>query len=359
MPHYEFPDGARPITLCALVFCACAILVAAQTSRPEPAMVAAAKALLATLDDGQRSTIVLPFNSDERMNWNFVPMVRKGLTLKDMNESQRTAAFALLRAGLSEKGLEKAEKIRSLENVLFAIEKNARRDPELYVFTIFGEPSERGTWGWRYEGHHISQNWTMANGKATSTTPAFFGANPAEVLDGPLKGTRALAAEEDLARALLVSLTDAQRQQAVIGTPAPPDILTSNSRKAAILENAGIPASALDTKQRELLMKLIDEHAGSQTSALAQARLAKVRAADLGAVRFAWMGPTEKAPGNGNYYRIQGPTFLIEYDNTQTRANHQHIVWRDFDGDFGVDVLGAHYAFDPHHRGRSLTSTER
>jgi hypothetical protein len=351
--------NARLFTLGGLVLCGCAVILAAQTTRPEPAMAAAAKALLSTLDEGQRAKIALPFGSDERMNWNFVPMVRKGLTLKEMNEAQRKAAFALLRAGLSEKGFEKAEKIRSLENVLFAIEKNARRDPELYVFTVFGEPSERGTWGWRYEGHHISQNWTIANGKATATTPAFFGANPAEVLDGPMKGTRALAAEEDIARELLASLNDAQRQQAVIGSPAPPDILTSNSRKAAILENAGIPASALEPKQRELLMKLIDEHATSQTPALAQARLARVRAADLVAVRFAWMGPTEKAPGNGNYYRIQGPTFLIEYDNTQTKANHQHIVWRDFDGDFGVDVLGAHYAFNPHHQGRSPLPTER
>jgi hypothetical protein len=208
--------------------------------------------------------------------------------------------------------------------MLFAIEKNARRDPELCVFTIFGEPSERGMWGGGARPSHFPE---LDDGqrKATSTTPAFFGANPAEVLDGPLKGTRALAAEEDLARALLTSLTDAQRQQAVIGTPAPPDILTSNSRKAAILENAGIPASALDAKQRELLMKLIDEHAGSQTSALAQARLAKVRAADLGAVRFAWMGPTRKPRGQ-QLLPDSGTDVSDRVDNTDPRESSAHRV---------------------------------
>jgi hypothetical protein len=349
MPDRSFALPSRPVALAALIVVAATVMTVGQKLRPESAMAGAAKSLVAALDEGQRAKINFPFNSEERFNWHFVPLDRKGLALKDMDESQRKLAFALLRAGLSEKGFKKAETIRSLENVLFAIEKSARRSPELYVFTIFGEPTDRGAWGWRYEGHHVSQNWTIVDGKAIGTTPAFFGANPAEVPDGPMKGTRPLAAEEDLARALLAALTDVQRQQAVISTAAPADILTGDSRKAAIRENTGLVAGMLTPKQQGLLMSLIEEHASAQAPELAAQRLARVRADGLSAIRFAWMGSTEKGPGMGHYYRIQGPSFLIEYDNTQTKANHQHIVWRDFAGDFGVDVLAEHYAKDPQH----------
>lgn len=342
------PDQMRFAAVTFVVLAAGLVVIAAQASRPEAAMRSAATALVAALDDGQRAKIQVPFDSDERMNWNFVPMARKGLPLKEMTEPQRTAAFALLKTGLSASGYTKAEAIRSLENVLRAMSGSATRDPELYYFTLFGNP-DGPSWGWRYEGHHLSQNWTIASGKAVATTPAFFGANPAEVQDGPMKGTRALAAEDDLARAFLASLTDAQRRDAVVAEKAPPDIVTSNARKAAILDNLGLSASTLSTKQQTMLMSLIEEHAASQPRALADERLAKVRAAGWANVRFAWMGSTVKGPGNGNYYRIQGPTFLIEYDNTQNQANHQHIVWRDFTGDFGADLLGQHYAHDSHH----------
>jgi hypothetical protein len=342
----------RSLVLISIVLVGSAVVMLAQPDRPEAAMVKAARALVAALDAAQVAKIQLPFDSDERFNWYFVPRARKGLPLKEMNEQQRAAALALLRAGLGASGYTKAETIRSLENVLRAIEGRAIRDPELYYVTIFGEPADTGSWGWRYEGHHISQHWTLTGGKAVATTPAFFGANPAEVRDGPMKGTRALAAEEDLARALLASLTDEQRRRAIVAEKAPNDILTSNSRKAAILENTGIPADALTREQRAILIKLLEEYASTQPPALAEQRLSKVRAAGPASIRFAWMGSTTKAPGNGNYYRIQGPTFLIEYDNTQNEANHQHTVWRDFDGDFGVDLLAEHYAYDPHHAGR-------
>jgi hypothetical protein len=187
-----------------------------------------------------------------------------------------------------------------------------------------------------------------------ATTPAFFGANPAEVLEevsgGPAKGTRPLGAEEDLARALVESLTDAQRREAITAETAPQDILTGNSRKAAIEGNSGLLAASMTPKQQALLMSLIEEHATSQPQPIAALRLDKVRKDGLGAIRFAWMGSIKKALGNGHYYRIQGKSFLIEYDNVQNNANHHHIVWRDFEGDFGVDVLAAHHANDPDHQ---------
>jgi len=322
--------------------------VLAQQRRAEPQMAEAATRLLGTLDPAQRAKAAWPFAAEERFNWAFVPRDRQGLPLAAMNERQRAAAFALLRAGLSEAGVAKADGVRVLEGVLLALERSAHRDPERYYFTIFGEPGG-ATWGWRYEGHHISQNWTIVNGTATATTPAFIGANPAEVREGPHKGLRVLAAEEDLARALVTALTPAQRERAVLGETVPSDILTGNARRASIDGRAGLPADAMTAEQRRLLTRLIEEHASLQAPGLADQRLAKVRAEAPADLLFAWMGRTERAPGNAHYYRVHGRTFLIEYDNTQNDANHQHVVWRDLGGDFGEDLLARHYATAPHH----------
>jgi hypothetical protein len=237
-----------------------------------------------------------------------------------------------------------------LEPVLAVIESNpVMRDLELYYVTVFGDPSASGTWGWRYEGHHLSLHWTIVAGKSLATTPQFMGSNPAEVRDGPKKGTRVLAAEEDLARALVQALDAAQRGRAVLSATAPDDILTSNTRKAAVQENRGLPWSAMTTGQRGMLLALIEEYASVMPRPLARERVEKVRRAGLDAVTFAWMGGLER--GLPHYYRVQGPTFLIEYDCTQNGANHVHAVWRDFEGDFGVDLLSEHHRNSPHHKG--------
>lgn len=338
----------RFISALALVVVAGLTVIVAQQNRPEIAMRDAVKKLVSVLDEAQRAKIQFPFDSEERFNWHYIPRERKGVSFKDMTEPQRQVAVALLKVGLGASGYTKAETIRSLENVLRAQSGSAIRDPELYFFSVFGDPDGK-SWGWRYEGHHMSQNWTFVGGRSVGTTPAFFGANPANVQDGPMKGTRALSAEEDLAFALLATLTDEQRRTTIIADAAPNEIATANSRKAAMLDNVGLAGSAMTAKQQAMLMTLIEEYASTQPPALAQQRLAKVKAGGLATVRFAWMGKTEQALGSGRYYRIQGPSFLIEYDNTQNNANHQHTVWRDFAGDFGVDVLGQHYAQDPHH----------
>jgi hypothetical protein len=321
----------------------------ADQARPEVAMARAATDWLATLDAAQAAKARFAFDSPERFNWHFIPRTRLGLPLKEMTQPQRDAALALLKTGLSASGYQRADAIRSLELVLRAMEKRDARDPEMYFFTVFGNPGD-ATWGWRYEGHHVSQNWTIARGKAVATTPAFFGANPAEVRDGPQKGTRALPQEADLAWNLLEAMSAAEKQAAVVSEKAPSDIITMNSRTAAIQENTGLAAAKMSAKTRALLMGLIEAHAGAQQTALAAERMAKLKAAGVDAIVFAWMGTTDRAAGGGHYYRIQGPTFLIEYDNTQNGANHQHIVWRDFKGDFGDDLLAAHYAAVPHRR---------
>jgi hypothetical protein len=321
---------------------------AAQASPPASAMFDAARAFLATLAPAQKSKAVLPFNSDERFHWFYTPVSRKGIPLKELNDSQQQAALALLRAGLGEKGYTKAELIRKLEEVLHELEGSSTRDPDLYFFTFFGEPAADGAWGWRYEGHHCSQNWTIVNGKSIGSSPQFFGANPAEVLDGPMKGTRTLRTEEDLARSLVKSLYTAQRAEAVLSASAPRDILTSNQRKAAIQEDKGVAFSSLSDDQQGTLMALIEEYLAAQPAAEARQRLDKIRRAGFDRIKFAWMGGLEK--GQGHYYRVQGSTFLIEYDNTQNNANHVHCVWRDFKGDWGEDLLAEHYRNSPHHQ---------
>lgn len=314
-------------------------------SAPARAMATTANAFLATLAAPKRARASFSFNSDERLNWHFIPRAREGVSLGQMSAEERQAALALLKSGLSAKGLAKVDAILHLEDVLAVIEGNANRNPGLYFFTVFGVPSSQGAWGWRYEGHHASLNWTVVNGRLVASTPQFLGANPADVQAGPQKGARALAAEEDLARSLVNSLSAEQRVEAVLSKDAPRDILTGSSREAAIQEDKGLAYGKLTQEQQGVLLALVQEYASAQLAAVAQARLTRVKA-ELPSVKFGWMGGLEK--GQGHYYRIQGATFLIEYDNTQDNANHIHCVWREFKGDWGRDLLADHYRASPH-----------
>ncbi len=335
----------RILGVTLLIVCSMTTISAAAVP---PRLVDATRAFLESLTPQQRQRAQLPFDTDERFTWYYTPVSRRGLPFKEMSEPQRQAAMNLLRAGLSDSGYAKAETIRALEDVLVELGGSPRfRDRDLYYFTVFGTPGEQTTWGWRYEGHHLSQHWTVVNGTVLVTTPQFFGANPAEVRQGKLRGTRALAPEEDLAYALLGSLDDAQRKTAIIDADAPSDILTTNSRQAAIQADRGVAHAQLTLQQQAMLLDLIQTHALAALPPVAAERIAKLRAAGLDEIKFAWMGSPQR--GKAHYYRIQGPTFLIELDNTQDDANHVHAVWRDFNGDFGRDLLGEHYRASPHH----------
>jgi hypothetical protein len=324
---------------------------AARSDEVAGPLTAAAMKFLQTLDDGQRAKARHAFDSEERFNWYYIPKDREGLPLKLMNPAQQQLALAVVKAGLSEAGYTKAETIRALDTVLAEMEKDpVRRDIEKYYLTFFGTPAPGGSWGMRWEGHHLSLHWTVVNGKAIATTPQFFGSNPAEVREGPKKGLRALAGEEDLGRALVTALDAPRRARAVIADAAPSDILTTNTRKAAIQAATGLPYSEMTTEQRGMLLALLNEYAAAQPKALAVERIAKVKKAGLDKIVFAWMGGIEK--GALHYYRLQGPTFLIEYDNVQNGGNHVHAVWRDFAGDFGLDLLEEHYRKSAHHRKR-------
>ena len=335
------------------------------TGPSSSAMAAAATEFLESLTPEQRRQAMFAFDGNERTHWNFIPtelFPRNGLTIKQMSESQRRLAHDLLRAGLSQRGYMTATQIMELENVLAVIETAQRaaapspapanpppvflRDPERYFFSIFGTPSTRNTWGYRVEGHHMSLHFTVVDGTLVAGAPTFFGSNPGEVRAGPKKGTRVLGPTEDAARALMESLDAAQRAKAIIDTIAPNDIVTVAKVKIDPLSPAGIAASDLNASQRALLSKLIDVYTGYMADDIAADRLARIEKAGWDRVAFAWAGSLER--GKRHYYRVQGPTFLIEYDNTQNDANHVHSVWRDFNGDFGEDLLRNHVTGTPH-----------
>jgi hypothetical protein len=320
-------------------------------------MADAATKFLASLTPEQRGQATFAFDSTEREHWGFVPsemFPRNGLILGAMNDAQRKLAHELLKSGLSQRGYMTATAIMDLETLLRGLEEAQRaaapqgrgnanvmvRDPVKYFFSVFGTPAARGTWGWRVEGHHVSLNFTIVNGSLVASAPAFFGSNPAEVKEGPQKGLRILATVEDSARTLLMALDDAQRGKAVTSATAPNDIATMNTVKIDPLATAGIAYGELRPNQREMLMKVVDAYVSPMASDVAADRMARLQKAGLDGIRFAWAGEAER--GKRHYYRVQGPTFLIEYDNTQNNANHIHSVWRDFQGDFGRDLLREH-----------------
>ena len=302
----------------------------------------AANHFLDALTPEQKAICMISFDSDERENWFYTPVPRRGLQLREMSPYQKRLATALLAAGLSQQGFIKAETIMSLEDVLRIAEKDdgERRNPEKYYFSIFGTPSDSKPWGYRVEGHHVSQNYTVIGGHIADT-PSFFGSNPREVKVGPRKGLRVLAQEEDYARAFMESLTSDEQQTAIVDKTAYKDILTTNSRQAALKgQPSGLIASRLDEKQFGLLTDLLHAYADNMPEQLAAERMQKVKAAGKN-IYFAWAGVVER--GGPHYYRVQSPSFLIEYDCTQDNANHIHSVWRDFNGDWGMDVLKMHY----------------
>ena len=311
-------------------------------------MAKAATQFLDGLSADQKARAVLPFDGEDRLRWHFIPnemFPRKGIMIKEMNEQQRRLAHDLLRTGLSARGYNKVTSIIELEDILKAIETGGKmaRDKEEYLFSVFGTPAAKGNWGWRVEGHHISLRYTIVDGAMKGTlasTPMFLGSNPAEVRDGDKKGFRALAEEEDTGRALITALPADLQKQAIANAVAPTDIVTANKNDITPLPDQGVLYSAMGPPQQALLVKLIEAYAGVMEADIAAQRMARIKAAGLDKIRFAWAGEIEK--GKKHYYMVQGPTFLIEYDNTQNNGNHIHSVWRDFNGDFGRDLLREH-----------------
>jgi hypothetical protein len=338
--------------LAPIILIAAALLVAPAVLNSQPAsagraMADAANAFLKDLNADQRSKASFKFEDDTRFEFRFTPRARTGLPLKEMTEPQRARAHALLKTGLSMRGYTNATDIIALENVLRAIEPprtgpNAIvRDPELYFVSIYGEPGGKTPWGWKFEGHHISANFTLVDGRPVVFAPSFFGSNPAVVKEGPQAGKRALRDEEESGRALLAAFNDEQKRKVIFTAEAPREMVTGENREAKMLETVGITYAEMTPAQRRLPERVLDAYLGRVAPELAKVRLDALQKAGMDKIAFGWAGTTDV--GGPHYYRVQGPTFLIEYDNVQNNANHIHSVWRDFNGDFGRDILREHY----------------
>ncbi len=329
--------------------------LAAASLAPEPprsgdsdAMTAAASAWLDSLGPERRAEGAQRFDAPARTDWHFVPRSRPGVTFAEMSDRQRRAARDLLRSALSAQGVFKVEAIMALDGVLRELERgNPIRDPSAYTIAVYGEPGPTEPWGWKVEGHHVSLNFTVAAGRVVSVTPAFLGASPAEVPSGPTAGTRPLALEEDLGRELARSLSAEQRARAVIADQAPADVLLIPGREFKAIGSPtpadtgpGLLVGEMTAEQRSLARRIVEEFARNLRHDLAAWELDRIDAAGFENVRFAWAGQAEK--GRGHYYRLVGPTFAIEYDNTQGGANHVHTVWHDRARNFGLDALRDH-----------------
>ena len=313
-------------------------------------MTRAAERFVASLSADQRARALMAYDDPDRLDWHFIPKrQRKGLQLRQMNAQQRSRAHDLLHSGLSEVGYEKSTTIMSLEAILHEFEKSRTnglvRDTERYYFTIFGQPSVQGRWGWSVEGHHLSLNFVVSNGDLIAATPAFFGANPATVFDnagvGPKVGTRTLAKEEELAFDLLAALSPEQHKIALISEKAPRELQEAAERQPVSGPAVGLPAEKMSPAQRKALWRLLQAYVGNMPDETGKAWLGEIEQAGLAQVHFAWSGPSR--PGVGHYYRVQGPTFVLEFVNVQRGgggkpANHIHSVWRNLAGDFGLRI---------------------
>jgi hypothetical protein len=323
-----------------LALLGCLPLAAQETSIA--AMKIAADSFLASLDEGQRAKAAFPFESEGRENFKFTPQTRTGLALKEMDEKQRAAAMKLLEAALSDKGRLKAMQVITLEGVLAALESRPDyRDTGKYHVSIFGTPGAESGWAWKFEGHHLSLNYAIAKGKHVAVTPSFMGANPGEVREGEHKGLRVLKAEDDLAHTLVNVLLEGGKKEVIFSDKPPAEILTAEKREVTALEPVGVAAGDMSASQKKALFDLVSEYTGRHRKDLAEADMKKITAAGIDKIRFGWAGGTK--PGDSWYYRIQGPTFLMEAANTQNNANHIHTTWRDFKGDFGRDIMSEHY----------------
>lgn len=309
-----------------------------------------AETFINSLSSSQQTKTLFAFEDMSRYDWHYLPatmVVRTGIALRELDSNQKKSVFALLDHYLSNKGYAKTKDIMNNEYLLKELEpNNPNRVPENYFVAIYGTPGKDSTWGWKFSGHHVALNFTIVQNKL-AFAPFFFGIYPAEIDTGKGKGRRIISDEEDLGFKLVNTLTVQQRASAIFQLKAFTDIVTTNSAQVGNLNNVGILTKALAPQQKDILTKLIVAYLSAMPKEIAEARIKRIFSEDSDKIRFGWAGSLVK--GAPHYYRIQGKTFLIEFDNSQHKANHIHTVWRDFNGDFGEDLLKEHYQTSKHH----------
>jgi hypothetical protein len=312
-----------------------------------------AKDFVVTLDESQKPLALFPFDSEERYNFHYFPIDdRKGLPLDKMTDKQKKLTMQLLSTCLTDNTVKKINDIIALEDILKVLENRKPddhfRDPGKYHLAIFGEPGEKNIWGWRFEGHHVSFHFSSKNNTLVAGTPGFLGSNPAIVPEGAQKGKEILKDEKVLAVKLMNSLSEDQRKTAIIAGEVPGDIITRIDRKAMIKDPVGITYAQMNDTQKKNFMDLIELYVHRYKKAFADNMLKEIKDAGYGNLRFAWAGDMQTGPGHPHYYRIVGPTIIVEYDNTQNNANHVHTVVRDLLHDYGGDQLLEHYKSGHH-----------
>ena len=311
-----------------------------QPASSAPGMTAAASNFLSTLNAEQKAAATFEFTDAERLNWHFIPRERKGLPLKDIEGPALKAAHKLLANSLSEAGYEQALNVMSLEELLYLLEggnreeRRAKRDPQKYYISVFGQPGPRGKWGWRFEGHHLSLNYTLEDGQLVSTTPEFFGTNPGSVDAGPGRRIRVLGPEEDIARQILKSAPAAMRAKIWLDKKAPADLRGGGVAQPETTAPVGVAYADMTDTQKKLVHELLNEYLKNMPADVEKQRRDLINRNGMDGIHFAWWGGSEL--NEPHYYRVQGKSFLVEYNNTQNKANHVHSIWRNLSGDFNI-----------------------
>jgi len=307
---------------------------------PGVGMSAAATTLLSSLTDDQKKLASFKFDDAERVNWHFIPRERKGLGLWDLDGQALTNAEAFVATGLTVAGYHKSLEVRSLEEVLYLFEsgeesaRRVKRHPHRYYISIFGDPSGDAAWGWRFEGHHLSLNYTIRNGEILSSTPEFFGANPGLIDAGPGRSLRVLGRREDLARSILKVASAEQQAKIWISKEAPRDIRGAGAAQPEVGEPAGVAVGDMTPEQQKLMKELVGEYLAAMPASIVRRRVKEIQEGGVDNVYFAWWGGSEL--NEPHHYVVQGPSFIIEYNNTQNQANHVHSIWRKLSGDFNI-----------------------
>jgi hypothetical protein len=347
----------KPIRILAVaatvvIFSAVALIGQGEPKTSGGKMQVAADKFLSSLTPDLKSKATFDFNDKHRLAWFFTPQqdkekkfTRKGLRLEEMTPEQKSAAMMLLKTGLSARGYEQATTIVGMETLLAGLEGSngaMTRNPQWYFVSIFGEPSAAGKWGWRFEGHHLSVNYTLDKGEVVSATPLLFGANPADVKAGERKGLRTLPDIEDHARALIKSLSPDQDK--IAKQPAPKDYNTTleikeGQPKAGVGNPVGITADKLTGPQKDTLNKLLLAYLDRMPEDLAKAELKRVKDTPPGKLYFEYTG--SPIPGEPYTYRVYAPEFVVEFlnvqaDSAKNPANHIHSAWRRLPVDFGL-----------------------
>jgi hypothetical protein len=320
----------------------------------------AAKGFLDSLDSGQRSKTIFPVDDEEWRVWmNRHLFFRQGVSLEELNEDQRAAAFSLLENSLSSKGLKLSFDIMNLNYTLGELTGNKFEEfnERLYWFTVMGEPSSHEPWGWQLDGHHLIINYFVL-GDQVVMTPVFVGSEPVTATSGKYAGTAILQDEQDRGLAFLRSLNEMQHKQAVLKTSKDAvnniaEAFTDN----VVLDYAGVAASSFTDEQKAQFLDLIGLYVGNMDDGHARIKMGEVHN-HIDETYFAWIGGT--GDDSVFYYRIHSPVILIEFDH-QKPANldhlyppvptrqHVHSVVRTPNGnDYGKDLLRQHYEEHPH-----------